>query len=222
MTTVSAHLRALADPIWQTQLTHPFVTAIGDGTLDLDRFGFWLRQDYLFLIDYARLFAAGVLRAPDLDTMTSMAALVHDTLHLELGLHRSYVAGFGITEADLGATTKTPTCQGYTDFLIRTASTGDFPELLGALLPCMWGFAEIGAHLASGPRPADDRLARWIDMYASDEFQQAAGACRDLVDRHCAGLTGDMRRRVETAFLTSSRWELAFWEMAWIEESWQV
>lgn len=216
----SADLREIADPIWEAQHAHPFVRGIGDGTLDVERFGHWLRQDYLYLIDYARLFAAGVLRAPDLPAMTTMAQLVHEILHTEMDLHRSYVAEFGITAEDLERETKAPTCQGYTDFLLRTATTGDFAELLAALLPCMWGYAEVGQRLAERGMPEDERYARWIGMYASEEFAALAGWCRELVDRVAEGLPDDALARMEAAFVTSSRYELAFWEMAWTGERW--
>lgn len=219
-TSFSAHLREIADPIWEAQHEHPFVRGIGDGTLDVEKFGHWLRQDYLYLIDYARLFAAGVLKAPDLPTMNTMAEMVHAILHMEMDLHRSYVAEFGITTEDLERETKAPTCQGYTDFLLRTATTGDFAELLAALLPCIWGYAEVGSRLAQRGMPDDERYARWIGMYASEEFAQLGEWCRDLVDRVASGMPDDARRRMEEAFVTSSRYELAFWEMAWSGERW--
>src|SRR5690606_28358559 len=220
ITSFSAHLREIADPIWEAQHEHPFVRGIGDGTLDVEKFGHWLRQDYLYLIDYARLFAAGVLKAPDLPTMNTMAEMVHAILHMEMDLHRSYVAEFGITTEDLERETKAPTCQGYTDFLLRTATTGDFAELLAALLPCIWGYAEVGARLEQRGMPDDERYARWIGMYASEEFAQLGEWCRDLVDRVASGMPDDARRRMEEAFVTSSRYELAFWEMAWSGERW--
>jgi thiaminase (transcriptional activator TenA) len=202
---LSAHLRKLASPIWQAQHEHPFVRGIGDGSLDPERFGRWLRQDHLYLIDYARVFASAVLRAPDLETMTKCSGLLHGIMQTEMGLHRSYVAGFGITTADLEREVKAPTCQGYTDFLLRVATTGDFTELLGALLPCMWGYAEIGQRLAERGMPADERYRAWIEMYASEEFAALATWCRDLLDRAGAGLPDGALRRVEAAFITSSR-----------------
>ena len=97
---------------------------------------------------------------------------------------------------------------------MRTAATGDFAELAAALLPCMWGYAEIGQRLAAGPRPADDRYARWIDTYASAEFAELAAWCRALVDRLAeeAGEAG--RERMRRAFETCSRHELGFWDTA--------
>ena len=219
-TSFSAYLREVAGPIWQAQHDHPLVRGIGDGTLDPQKFAHWLRQDYLYLIDYCRLFATAVLRAPDLAAMTRFASLLHETMTREMDLHRSYVAGFGITVADLESETKAPTTQGYTDFLLRTATTGDYAELVGALLPCTWGYNEVGRELARRGLPADERFARWIEMYSSPEFTTLAEWCRELTDDACAGLPQAMLDRVEGAFITASRYELAFWEMAWVEERW--
>jgi len=219
-TTPTQRFRHAADAIWEAQHDHPFVRGIGDGTLDTETFGFWLRQDYLYLIDYSRLFGAAVLRAPDLAAMTRFAELLHGIISTEMGLHRSYVAGFGITEEDLLRETKAPTTQAYTDFLLRTATTGDYAELLGALLPCMWGYNEIGLRLAERGMPDDERYRAWIEMYASDEFTELATWCRVLTDDACAGLPEPALERVEEAFIVSSRYELAFWEMAWTNERW--
>jgi thiaminase/transcriptional activator TenA len=220
MSGVSERLRVAAAPIWEAQHGHPFVVGIGDGSLELERFRFWLRQDYLFLIDYARLMALGAARAAELDTMTRFAELARAVLEDEMDLHRSYAAEFGIAAEQLEAETAAPTTQGYADFLVRTATTGDFAELVAALLPCMWGYAEIGERLARRPPPADSRYAAWIEMYSAPDFGRLAGWCRELTDRVGAGLPAAGLTRMERAFVTSSRWELAFWEMAWTLERW--
>ncbi len=213
-------LYRLAQPIWEAQHSHPFVRGIGDGSLDVERFKFWVRQDYLFLTDYARLLALAVARAPDLDSMRRFADLVHDTLNVEMELHRSYAAEFAISVSELEAEEKAPTTRGYTDFLLRVAALDEFSELIAALLPCMWGFSDIGQYLAQGPGPADDRYTKWIEMYSSQEFAELAEWCRGLVDRVAAGLPEDTLRRMEDAFITPSRYELLFWEMAWRQERW--
>lgn len=216
----SAELRRAADPVWQAQREHPFVRGVADGTLAPERFSFYVRQDYLFLIEYARLLALGAARSPDLATMTNFAELTTEILTTEMNLHRSFAAELGISAAELEAEAPAPTTQGYTDFLVRTAAQGDFAELAAALLPCMWGYAELGQVLAAEGRSPDDRYARWVDMYASAEFGELAVWCRALVDRLGAALGDDGRARLHRAFLTSSRYELAFWEMAWSGERW--
>jgi thiaminase/transcriptional activator TenA len=215
-------LRTAADPIWQAQHDHPFVRGIGAGSLDPARFMHWIRQDYLFLIEYCRLFGLAAARAPDLSTLTRFADLLQATAVTEMDLHRKYAAEFGIGSDELEVQEMAPTTRAYTDFLIRTAATGDFAELVSALLPCMWGFSEIGLRLADGARPADPRYAAWIDAYADPDFQVLADWCRGYVDQLAAGASDAQLRRMESAFVTSSRYELMFWEMAWRMETWPV
>ncbi|MPZ60950.1 MAG: thiaminase II [Propionibacteriales bacterium] len=216
----STTLRAAAADVWQAQHSHPFVRGIGDGTLDLERFQFWIRQDYLFLIEYSRLLSLASARAPDLDTMTRFADLAHETLHGEMELHRSYSADLGIPAADLEREVMAPTTRGYTDFLLRVATIGDFAELLAALLPCMWGFNEIGLRHAENGAPEVERYRRWIEMYAADEFTALVDWLRDLTDQAGAALPDAIRERMRDVFVASSRYELAFWEMAWTLEAW--
>jgi thiaminase (transcriptional activator TenA) len=215
-------LRQKAAGIWEAQHQHPFVRGIGDGTLSLERFKFWLRQDYVFLIEYARLLALAAARSPDLEMMTRFATLLKETVETEMNLHRAYAAEFGISREELEQEVPAPVTRGYTDFLLRVATTGDFSELAAALLPCMWAFSEIGQHLAGQPTPSDQRYAKWIEMYSSKEFAELAEWCRELLDRLAAGLPERDLRRLEAAFLTSSRYEWLFWEMAWKMERWPI
>jgi len=175
----SDQLRQAADPIWAAQHEHPFVRGIGDGTLDSERFRHYVRQDYLFLIEYARLLALGCARAPKLEQMTRFAELAETMLTGELELHRAYAAGWGIPTGELEAERPTPTTRAYTDFLLRTATLGDYGELVAALLPCMWGYHELGRRLAQRGRPANELYARWIDEYGGAEFGALTGWCRE-------------------------------------------
>jgi thiaminase/transcriptional activator TenA len=77
----------------------------------------------------------------------------------------------------------------------------------------MWGYSEIGTRLAKGPRPADERYARWIETYAADDFAELAAWCRGLVDRLGAQAGEAGRERLRRAFVTCSEHELAFWDV---------
>jgi thiaminase/transcriptional activator TenA len=215
----SAELREAAAPVWEAQLDHPFVRGIGDGSLPEDRFRFYVRQDYLFLIDYGRLLALAAARAPRLEWMRRFASLAESVLETEMDLHRQFAARWGITAEQLEAERTAPATDAYCDFLLRTASLGDFSELVAALLPCMWGYSEIGRHLAAAGLPEHAGYAEWIEMYASEEFGALAAWCRDLTDAAAAEVAGPARRRMNAAFRVSSEHELAFWESAWRGEA---
>ena len=214
--TFTDQLREAADPIWAAQHEHPFVRGIGEGSLDPRKFRHYIRQDYLFLIEYARLLALGCARAPRLEEMRRFAQLAEAALGTEMELHRSYAAVWGISAAELEAEQPTATTRAYTDFLLRTATLANYGELAAAVLPCMWGYYELATGLVGRGRPDNELYARWIDQYAGAEFGELTAWCKALTN--AAAEAGDHRRMTE-AFLISSRYELAFWSASWREEA---
>jgi thiaminase (transcriptional activator TenA) len=211
--TFSRHLRELGRPYVERQLRHPMVRGIADGTLDERRFRAWLAQDYLFLLDYVRLFGLAAARAPDAATLGRLVDLAHSTFHEELSLHRSYAARFGLTEAELEGTAKSRTCAAYTDFLLRTATLGEFAEIVAALLPCMWGYSELGRAMAARGLPNEPRYRQWVETYADPGFAELADWCADLLDQATEGLGRSQLDACERAFRTGLEHELAFWDV---------
>jgi thiaminase/transcriptional activator TenA len=208
-----------AKEIWDAQLRHPFVRGIGAGTLDPPIFERWVRQDYLYLKEFARVFAFAAARADRLESMSWYAAALHLTLNTEMQLHREYAERFGITRADLEEEPMWPTTRAYTDFLVRTAATGDLADLAAALLPCAWGYVYIAEALARDEPPSDPRYAEWVTQYTSSEFREASDWLRSEMDRLAEGKTAEERERLTQAFVVSSRYELRFWDMCWEGET---
>ncbi len=220
MTRLTDEMLVAARPTWDAQLEHPFVRGIGDGSLAPETFERWVRQDYLYLKEFARVFAWAAAKADRLASMSWYASVLDLTLNTEMALHREYAARFGIGEQELEAEEMWPTTRAYTDFLVRTAADGDMADLLAALLPCAWGYAWLGAHLSENERPADQRYADWIEQYASAEFQDAAEWLRTETDRVAGSASGAKRTRLVELFVLSSRYEHRFWEMCWTGEIW--
>ena len=212
----------VGEPVWDAILAHPMVRELGEGTLEEEPFRYWVRQDYVYLIEYARVFALGAANAPDLERMGTFAELLDATINTEMDLHRAYAADFGISEAELEATDPSPTTRAYTDFLVRVAATGTFGDLVAALLPCMWGFNETGKRLESRGKPDHERYAAWIETYAGEAFTELTDWCKGLMDDVAADAAGNERDRFEELFLTSARYEDLFWDAAWNEEEWPV
>jgi thiaminase/transcriptional activator TenA len=203
--TLSDRLKARGMPTVRTQLEHPTVSGIARGDLDPDIFRSWLEQDYLFLLDYVRVFSRLAWQAP-VEHLGDLVDLAHATWHDELSLHRELAAGFG---ADLDGAEKGPACVAYTAFLLDASA--EYGTGLAALLPCMWGYSTLG-RLLSGHTPTDERYARWIETYAHPGFAALADRCAQMLDEaHDDGLVDEAR--ATTAFDASLRHELAFWEV---------
>jgi thiaminase (transcriptional activator TenA) len=219
----SQDLRDRAAPIWSASLDHPFVRGIGDGTLPVEKFRFYIRQDYVFLIEFSRVLALAAARATDLDVMSHYASLLATTLNGEMELHRGYCERFGIARDELEATAAAPTTHAYTRHLLHMAESGSLAEITASLIPCQAGYAEIGRELAVRGEPVSQPLyGEWIRMYASPEMQAIVAWACGLLDRLGAD-TGDAEReRIAEVYLTSSRYEYMFWEMAYRMEQWPI
>jgi thiaminase/transcriptional activator TenA len=122
---------------------------------------------------------------------------------------------WGIAAQALEAEPAAPATAAYTNFLLRTGALGDYAELVAALLPCVWGYAEIGARLAQAGMPDHAGYTAWIAVYADPEFQALAEWARELTEAAGGDAGPGARERMHAAFRASSEHELAFWESAW-------
>ena len=207
----------------EAMMRHPFVLGIGDGTLSGDRFRHFMTQDYVYLIDYARCLAMGTVKAPDLDTMSWFAGAVDHILNTEMELHRTYCAQIGISATELEATRHAPTTYSYTSYLLRVAQIGSFGELIAALVPCIWGYWQVGEMLSKqGEPPHAPQYAEWIQMYAGDESRTVALEARAICNRVAETAGSQELAAMQEAYVTCTRYEREFWQMAWDLEEWEV
>lgn len=217
-------LYAKVSGIWDKTHQHPFVVGLGTGELPPEAFIRYMKQDYVFLIDYAKLFAFGSVKARDLETMGYFAKLLDETLHTEMDLHRQYAERFGITNQQLEDTRPTPINLAYTRYMLNVAQNGSLEELISTLLPCMWSYREIGKMLAENyPGSSKHPLyGEWINMYSSDEFGELAAW---LIEKLNTLVEGKPKRELdvmEEHFLTTSRFEYMFWDMVYQGGDWPV
>ena len=214
--------KGVAD-MWDREKAHPFVVGIGDGTLPIEKFRYYMRQDYLFLVDFCRAIALAVAKARTVEDMGWFARLLHETLNTEMSLHIGFCEDFGITEEELKGTRPSPTTVAYTRHLVESAYSGAAGEVAVAILPCSWGYTEIGQMLQDRGMPEGQPLySRWIEMYASPEFAELAEWLRSFVDREAEHGGEGVRQRMSELFLTSSRYEYMFWDAAYRMEEWPV
>ena len=215
-------LRSKATSIWEADLKHPFVLGIADGSLPREKFNFYLCQDYLFLLDYSKVFAYGVIKSPDEATMAVFSRLLNETLNTEMDLHRGYSRKFGLSPAKMEGTPMAPTTHAYTRHLLHVAQVGTLADLVAGVLPCQWGYWEVATNLAQRGKSPDPLYQEWIEMYASDEFGALGEWLRSLLNRLTTEISDAERRRLIDYFQMSSRYEYLFWEMSYNQEQWEI
>jgi thiaminase (transcriptional activator TenA) len=221
MPALTAELWSSITGIYDEILAHPFLAGLTDGSLERDRFRFYVIQDAHYLRDYARALAICSARAPAEGDILMFARHAAGAIEVERELHEGFFAEFGLSEADVAATPVAPTCRAYTSYLLAVCHGGSFTEALAAVLPCYWIYAEVGKALLDRGSP-DPLYARWIDTYGGEEFGDIVAQVLALTDRVGAGVSNGERDRMREHFVTTSRYEWMFWDAGWRQETWPV
>ncbi|HZV51636.1 MAG TPA: thiaminase II [Candidatus Dormibacteraeota bacterium] len=219
---------SLTDRLWgsiegvfQAILDHPFLRGLTDGSLDREAFRFYVIQDALYLVEYARALAVCGARAPDQEAVQMFCEHAAGAIAVERQLHQGFFRDFGLSEEEVRATEMAPTNLAYTSYLLAVAHGGSFPEAVGAVLPCYWIYREVGKHLLDRGSP-DPLYRRWIETYGGEEYGEIVRAVLRLADRIGDDLGEAELARMGRRFRDTARYEWMFWEMGYRREPWPV
>ncbi|WLV24012.1 thiaminase II [Aciduricibacillus chroicocephali] len=223
MAKFSERLWKTVEPVWRSYLQHPFVKGIGDGSLDKEKFKHYMKQDYIYLIEYSRIFALGAAKANDLETMTAFANLLHGTLTVEMDLHREYAAELGISNEELENTEPAASMTSYTSYMLNKSQLGGVENAAASVLACAWSYQFIGESLAAIPGATEHEFyGKWVKMYSSQQFKELTLQCIDLIDKMAEGKSDSDLAILEDIVVKTSYFEYMFWEMAENKEMWPV
>ncbi|SDJ98453.1 thiaminase II [Sediminibacillus albus] len=212
-------LRKEADPIWEASFRHPFIRELGEGTLPLECFRYYVMQDAYYLSHFARVQAFGGTKAGDLYTTSRMAAHAQGTYEAELALHKQFTELLDITEEEQANFEPSPTAYAYTSHMYRAAFQGHLGDILAAILPCYWVYYEIGERLQDRT-PKEPVYQEWIGAYGGEWFRALVEEQIDRLDQVAETVTEADRLRMKQHFIISSQYEYSFWEMAYQLERW--
>jgi thiaminase/transcriptional activator TenA len=202
--------------IWQKIKSHPFVTGIADGSLSKKKYEFFLKQDYLYLIEFAKLLALAVVKADNPADMSYFSNLLDVTLNTEMDLHRQTCNEFGISTDELLTTQPAMITVAYTNFLLKAGYEGSFEDILAVLLPCAAGYEEIASHLLSqGAATKDKFYQQWLEMYSSEGYRSLVAWLIERMNKAAKTSSAKDRDRWHRLYLTSARFEYLFFEMSW-------
>jgi len=204
------------EPIYQSILEHPFNRELAEGTLAKETFQFYMKQDSLYLVDFARALAIAASRATTPDDLVLLVDFSKGAIIAERGLHEFYFDFYGI-RLDVE---KAPGCFTYTHFLISSATNASYEESIAALLPCFWIYQEVGQHIHKNA-VAGNPYQKWIDTYAGEEFQEVVQNAIQLTDRVAEDANVKQLKKMQEAFILSTRLEWIFWDSAYRMETWQ-
>ena len=98
---LSERIYERAKALWPRYLTHPFVTEMADGTLPREKFRYYMVQDYLYLRDYVKIFAAILQKTDDFEQIRFLSGEMANTIDETFRTHLPYMKRLGVTEEEI-------------------------------------------------------------------------------------------------------------------------
>ncbi|EEU39103.1 uncharacterized protein NECHADRAFT_94485 [Fusarium vanettenii 77-13-4] len=200
--------------VWREFVYHPFVMAIGDGTLPLESFKGYIVQDYLYLIHFSRANALAAYKAQNVEDITRATEIVQHIMH-ELKLHTTYCESFGISIAEIQATEEKQACTAYTRYVLDIGQNGDWLGLQMALAPCLLGYGAVARMLRDHKDTVEENNTywAWIKNYNEDDYTQAVRLGSELLEKHLQLQSPSRIEELVQIFIKGLKLEIGFWEM---------
>ena len=209
--------------LWNKYNEHPFVKSLADGTLPLEKFQFFMIQDHLYLMQYAKVFALGVLKAKNESDMRLFSSLIAATLDTENALHQDYLRRLNISQEMIAQAKPSIVTDSYTNYMIAIAEKEGLGELMAAVLSCSWSYKLIGDFMEKFPGATEQEFyGEWVNMYISDGYRSSNQLMIDMVDRLTEGYTEQQIQNLEHIVYVCSQYEYMFWDMAWNQKMVEV
>ena len=210
-------LLAATKDIWAQYDVHPFVQGIADGTLDVEKFRYYLKQDYLYLEEYTKLFGIGMAKAKSPETAEIFVRYIRLLTETELDIHRGYFGRLQLCRAELEETERALDNLSYTSYMLRVAYEEGEAEILTATLSCALSYEKIARNMVRNHPDAVQHpfYGEWVRGYLSATYSRGNVLLLDTIDRLTEHYTVEQKRHLQDIFVACSRYELAFWDLAW-------
>ncbi|KAL6706591.1 ATP-dependent RNA helicase dbp2 [Coniothyrium glycines] len=199
---------------WKEYTEHSFVQQMGDGNLPIDKFRYYMIQDYLFLIQFARANALSAYKSSSLlDIGRSVKQVV--TLQEEIKMHIEFCNEYGLSVEDIEREEEDQATTAYTRYVLDIGQSQDWMALQIALLPCLIGYGIIAKRLFEDPKTIrqDNQYWKWIENYVNEDYVGAMIRGSDLIEEHAGKLSPSRVEELARIFIHATNMERGFWDM---------
>ncbi len=202
--------------IYRDILEMTFIKELSTGTLDKDKFRFYIAQDALYLDHFGRTLALIGSKAHLIEDALAYMRFAENAIVVENALHESYFKEFEISEKGI----LQPVCHHYIHFTRSTAAFEPVEVAMAATLPCFWIYKEVGDYILNLEQQPGNPYQSWIDLYGGEDFAAAVKKAIEICNKAAENTTPNIRTRMNEAFITASRLEFQFWQAAYDVKKW--
>ncbi|MCI7125482.1 MAG: TENA/THI-4 family protein [Agathobaculum sp.] len=203
-------------PIWASCLSTPFLRGVADGSLPEDCFKGYIVDDSLYLREYSKVFAWGIINARDMEDIRAYYSLLAFVNEAEDTTRLHYLRRYQLTDAQIQPLPLRPENRAYVDYMLDAAKNAPgAAECMMACLPCMLSYGWIFGEIIKRSPPSDNSpYLRFISDYAGGQYDAVCRAWTDFADSACQDLSDARRAHCMEIFRACSQHEYNFWQMS--------
>ena len=191
---------------------HPFNQELANGSLSIEKFGYYIEQDTLYLRDFSRSLAVIASKAP--------LKFIKDFLSFSEGAliaEQEVVHSFFRHKFNLQETGKiTPATLSYTSYLLQKSSIAPVEIAIASILPCFWVYSIVGKAIIKNTKlDVHNPYKEWIDTYSGKEFNDNVKVAINIFDEVALYASDETQDLMIDAFYKSTILEWHFWNDAY-------
>lgn len=203
-------------PVWRACLDTEFLRGVADGTLSENCFKGYIVDDSLYLREYSKVFAWGMIHSQDMEEIRAYYSLLAFVNESEDATRRYYLKRYGITDGQIQPLPLRPENRAYVDAMHAAARAGKgAAQCMMACLPCMlsygWIFREI---IQRHPEVEQTPFWPFVSDYAGKRYDAICKDWAQFTNRVCQDLSPEEKKGCMEIFHACSVHELHFWEMS--------
>ena len=214
---LSERIYEIAESLWPSCLENPFVVEMAKGTLPIEKFRYYMLQDYLYLKNYVKIFAEIIKKSDDLEEMQYLCKVMSETIDETARTHLPYMKRLGITDDEIESAKAHPYNSEYTGYMLSVAENGSVLHGLTALLNCSWEYAYVAENMVRiYPEALEgEHYGLWFSGYVSDDYRRTNQELIERIDRLAEKSSEEEIEYLLSVFRKTAFYDMRFWDMVY-------
>ena len=201
-----------AGPAWERYIHHPWIEALFAGTLQEDKFRYWLIQDLPYIGENASevAFTKVPTHNPWVKLQREYGVRAAES-RVELRILEDY------DEFALTRWAARPRREAFVNFFVRAFYEGTFGDVCCAVYPCYCFHNTFGVRYENEKPKNLSQLQRdWLEQWQDPFYRDLQNATVDGINEYGNASTEFERDKMRWLFLRATQHQIATFDAAWI------
>jgi len=215
-----SYVRESAKRELEKLINHPFMVELYSGELIIEKFIFFLKQDFYYLEQSMKNMGILIAKAEDLTARKKLIDILYNESEIEFKNYLNLLDSLNIDPSTLKSIDLTRANIAYSNYLISQSAQRSFVVGMAALLPCYYSYLEIYKYHKNKLRNnKNDIYLKWASTYNEAKYKKLVA---DLIYIFELYLNSEKEEEITQAYKNSLKFEYEFLEDTYYQRIWSL